>query len=279
MIFNDRNVVIATMHKKEQVIAPILEKNLGVKCIIASGIDTDQFGTFSGEIERSKNPLEVLRAKCLAAMELSGCDIAVASEGSFGNHPLLFFSQANDELVMFLDRKNNIEIVERELSLSTNLAGRYIHSLEELDAFAEKVFFPSHALIVKDKESDFSFLKKGIQSKEKLQLEFKTCLDNYASVFVETDMRAMYNPTRMKNIALATSKLCDKIASCCPQCDFPGFGVAQVVPGLPCSSCRFPTKSTKAFLYKCTNCFFEEKLEFPHDKYEEDPMYCDICNP
>ena len=172
MIFNDRNVVIATMHKKEQVIAPILEQKLGVKCTIADGLNTDQFGTFSGEIERSKNPIEVLRAKCLAAMELSGCDIAVASEGSFGNHPLLFFSQANDEMVMFLDRKNNIEIVERELSLSTNLAAGYVQSKEELVEFAEKAHFPSHALIVKDKESDFSFLEKGIQSKEKLQLAF-----------------------------------------------------------------------------------------------------------
>ncbi|MEN9999235.1 MAG: hypothetical protein RI922_2225 [Bacteroidota bacterium] len=279
MNFKGRKLVIATMHNKEKAMAPILEKRLGVQCCLEKKLDTDQFGTFSGEIERSKSPLEVLRAKCLAAMELSGCDIAIASEGSFGNHPLLFFSQANDELVMFLDRKNNIEIVERELSLSTNLAGRYIHSLEELDEFAEKVLFPSHALIVKDKESDFSFLEKGIQSIEKLQWAFNTCWEKHASVYVETDMRAMYNPTRMKNIALATSKLCDKIASCCPRCYFPGFSVEQVVPGLPCSSCRFPTKSTKAILYKCKKCSFEEKHNFPHKKYEEDPTYCDICNP
>ena len=39
--FKGRNLLIATMHKKETVIAPVLEKMLGVKCITAEKINTD----------------------------------------------------------------------------------------------------------------------------------------------------------------------------------------------------------------------------------------------
>ena len=66
-MFKDRRLVIATMHKKEQVIAPILESGLGVKCILPEHFNSDQWGTFSGEIERKHDPIETARQKCLKA--------------------------------------------------------------------------------------------------------------------------------------------------------------------------------------------------------------------
>jgi hypothetical protein len=36
--FRGRNLLIATKHEKEKAIAPILEKELGVKCFILSNL-------------------------------------------------------------------------------------------------------------------------------------------------------------------------------------------------------------------------------------------------
>ena len=82
--FEGRSIVIATKHKKQNAMAALLEKELGVSCIVPENLDTDMLGTFSGEIERDLSPLDAARKKCLLAMELTGTDLAVASEGSFG---------------------------------------------------------------------------------------------------------------------------------------------------------------------------------------------------
>jgi hypothetical protein len=49
------------------------------------------------------------------------------------------------------------------------------------------------------------------------------------TTFVETDMRAMYNPSRMTVIQNATKK--EKINSCCPHCNIPGFGITDAKRG------------------------------------------------
>lgn len=45
--------------------------------------------------------------------------------------------------------------------------------------------------------------------------------------YAETGMKALYNPTRMTVIEKAIKKLIDKINSCCPQCNIPGFGITD----------------------------------------------------
>ena len=67
-MFKGRKLVIATKHEKEKVIAPILEKELGVKCFVAPDLDTDLLGTFTGEVERKDDPIITARKKCLIAM-------------------------------------------------------------------------------------------------------------------------------------------------------------------------------------------------------------------
>lgn len=97
--FSGRHLLIATKHGKEKVIAPILESALNVKCFVATDLDTDKLGTFTGEVERTDSPLNTLRNKCLMAMELVDCNLVVASEGSFGTHPTAYFIHADDELL------------------------------------------------------------------------------------------------------------------------------------------------------------------------------------
>lgn len=277
-LFANRKIAIATKHKKEEIIAPMLYQELFAIPILAE-FDTDELGTFSGEIERNRSPYEAAKAKCLKAMELSGSDVAIASEGSFGPHPSIPFISADDELILLVDRINKIEFFAREVSTRTNFSGEYIHSLDELKAFCERVHFPSHALILKDVELNFSVIHKGIQNEQKLKRITQELLDENGKIWLETDMRSMHNPMRREVIKAAMKQLILKLKSACPNCDFPGFWITDSVKGLKCSLCGLPTQSTLAHKYECKKCSHEEIREFPYSKTEEDPMYCDFCNP
>jgi hypothetical protein len=278
-MFKNRNLVIATKHGKELVIAPILEKELGVKCFLPLNFDSDELGTFTGEIEREDDPITTARKKCLKAMELTNSDLAVASEGSFGPHPTLFFINADDEFLLFIDKKNGLEIIARELNTETNFKGALINSEKQLLEFANVVSFPSHGIIIRDAQEGFKEIEKGITDWELLKNTFDYFLKKHNQAYLETDMRALYNPSRMKVIEIAATKLATKINSLCPICKTPGFSISDLKKGLPCSSCNFPTKSTLYAIYTCKNCSYSVQEKFPNKKLTEDPMFCDVCNP
>lgn len=278
-LYQGRRLVIATQHEKENVIAPILENELGVECFLPSNFETDIFGTFSGEIERKENALNAARKKCLLGMSMMNCDLAIASEGSFGSHPEILLVPADDEILIFIDKKNNIEIVAREISTNTNFNGAQIKNIEELNDFVQKVQFPSHGLIIRKAKNDFTEIVKGIVTFENLYETFNFFIQTNGSAFVETDMRAMNNPSRMKVIEQVTKKLISKINSLCPSCKTPGFGVTEVKQGLPCNNCHYPTKGILSHIYSCQKCSFTFWDKFPNDITSEDPSNCNICNP
>jgi len=278
-MFEGRKLVIATKHGKEDVITPLLEEQIGVNSCVSRTLDTDALGTFSGEVERIHSPLETARMKCNMAMDISNCDLAIASEGSFGPHPSLYFIPGDDELLLFMDRLNSIEIVVREISTSTNFSGSFIRNVDELTAFAEGAIFPSHGLIIKDNRDGFRDVKKGIVNRDILIQTFHDFQRKYGSVYVETYIRSMHNPTRMQVIRKATLKLIEKIKSKCPKCELPGFGISDYKKGLPCIVCNSPTQSTLCLIHKCQGCNYSLEKFFPHGKTTEDAMFCDRCNP
>ena len=278
-MFEGRKLLIATQHGKEKVIAPIFKKYFNIQSIVNNAFDTDSLGTFSGEIERKLDVIATLRQKCLLAAEHHKIDLILASEGSFGSHPTLYFCAADDEFVMLSDLKNNLEIIARELSTATNFGGENITTENQLLTFAENSFFPTHALILKSSEKKPKIIYKGIQNETDLLEKFHYLKVTYPEVFVETDMRAHLNPSRMTIIEKATHKLVAKMQTCCPNCKTPGFDISEVIEGLPCEQCKCPTKSTLAWVYQCKKCAFKTEEKFPHKKQFEDPMYCDFCNP
>lgn len=265
------------MHGKELVLAPMLQDRLGVKCFTSDRFDTDFFGTFSGEIERKDSALKTLRKKCLKAMEMCKCDLGIASEGSFGSHPTIPFIPANEEFLILIDLKNDLEIIGRNFSIETNYAQEEVKTWQEVVEFAKRVLFPS-PLILRNSENA-EIIDKGITDWDVLKTSFKNSQKISTSLIVETDMRALYNPTRMKEIKKAGKNLVDNIESCCPDCHAPGFNVILASPGLPCNLCSLPTKSTLSYIYQCKKCSFQKEEKFPHGKNSEDPMYCDTCNP
>lgn len=278
-MFHKRHLLIATKHLKERVIAPIFETEFGVTSFVSDVFDTDSLGTFSGEIERKEDALTTLRNKCILSATATQSDLVVATEGSFGAHPSIFIAHANTELIMLKDFKNDLEIVAKEISLDTNFNGQKISTEADLLEFAKKVKFPSHGLILKNEEANFSVLFKGIQTEAILLEKFRYLKQYKDYVYVETDMRAMYNPTRMQVIERVTKQLIEKLKSLCPSCQTPGFDVVQVVSGLPCQLCKRPTRSTLYHVYECKKCTYQSNKMFPRGVQSEDPMYCDTCNP
>ena len=277
--FDKRRLFIASKHHKEQVIAPLLERALGVECFIDPNFDTDVFGSFSGEVKRELDPLETLKQKCIEGMKHSDCDLVVASEGSFGPHPSIFFAPANDELLMIMDAKNNLQIVARELSTKTNFSGAEVETPTQLQEFAKKAGFPGHALILRAASDELCDLHKGITHPEVLSATFNQLRKRHGKAYVETDMRAMFNPSRMQVIHQAAHKLVEKIRSECPACKMPGFDITEAKSGLLCSRCGMPTASIKSYVYACQHCSHMEERLHPQGKTAEDPMYCPFCNP
>ncbi len=278
-MFEGRKLLIASKHRKEQVISPLVIQELGIKEVLITNFDTDTFGTFSGEIDRKDDPITTVRNKCLKAMELGDYDLAIANEGSFGPHPTLFFCAANEELMILIDKKNTLEITERVISTETNFDAKEIASEDGLFEFCKRVQFPSHAVILRPAENDYRKIFKGIQEVNELKEAYKHLLSTYSSVYIETDMRAHKNPSRMKVIEEVTKKLIEKIKSTCPTCSHPGYSITNAQPGLPCQQCHLPTKSTLSYIYSCVGCGHYEEKKHPRGKSWEDPMYCDFCNP
>ena len=111
----------------------------------------------------------VNHTKCLLAMEASNCDLGIASEGSFGPHPNLFFVPADDEILIFIDQKNDLEIVVREISTKTNFKGKFVKTYDELIDFTQSALFPSHALILRKNPDETEGMLKGISNDEALK--------------------------------------------------------------------------------------------------------------
>jgi hypothetical protein len=278
-MFRQRQFVIATKHGKEKVIAPGLKASFDAESILLPDFDTDLFGTFTGEIERKADPFETARLKCLKAMEISGCDIGIASEGSFGPHPQLFFAPADFEIIYLFDKKNGIEITAQKISTQTNFNASEFSSYAEVLEFAKLAKFPEHGLILRKSKTDKEDIFKDIANFDQLRETTHFLLAKYPSAFIETDMRAMRNPQRMLVIGQTMNELIKKMNTLCPQCHRPGFSITSAEAGLSCSACGMPTKSTLAHVYECSGCQYLEKKLYPNGNEHEDPMYCDFCNP
>jgi len=281
-IYNNRVAILATMHNKEKVISPLLKEHLGINLIVPQGLNTDVFGTFTREIKRPDTQVITARLKAKKALEMYDQKIAIASEGSFTPHPLIPYIYANREIIIFLDQENDLEIIGEVFSIETNFNHQTISSLQEAEEFGKKVGFPAHGLIISfdNISTGKTEFIKAITSQENLINSVEIAIKNTNGKFnIETDMRAMYNPTRMKNIALTTQDLINKINSLCPRCHTPGFIINQKISGLPCELCHQPTSLIKAVIFQCQKCSFTQQQLFPNNQEFADPSLCEYCNP
>jgi hypothetical protein len=277
-MFEGRKLLIATKHKKDIVLSPILFEKLKIKAFVIKDFDTDVFGTFTGDKKRLDDPIKTLRLKAERAFEMTNIDLIISSEGSFGNHPSFFYTLSNQEILMLKDFKYNLEIIASTITFETNYKTAEISSEQELIQFAQNVHFPSHGVILRKSKDEFNEIYKGINSWKELDESFQFLRKKYNRMYIETDMRANYNPTRMKQIERTGFKLIENIKSCCPKCNTPGFSITNVCYGLPCKACNSATDSILSVSYTCQKCQFTY-TKHPEGKPFEDPMYCNTCNP
>jgi hypothetical protein len=277
--FSGESVFFVTKHSKEKVLAPLLEK-LGLKCVVPD-VDTDMFGTFSGEVDRVGGVRETLRRKTSAIAQTNpAARFVLASEGSFGPHPFIGFVQSDHEALLFVDRKLNTEIYVEEISTETNHAEIEFGLGDDLQTFLTQIGFPEHGLIVKPKNrSDIVFKNlQTLQSVEQAILEgIRTSTDS--KVILSTDMRANFNPTRMKVIEKVGLKLIETLNSLCPDCQTPGFAISKGVPGLPCEECGEPSRIAKDVLWSCVKCAHSEQKARPDGVIAISASDCEFCNP
>ena len=274
--------VLATMHAKERVIAPILHDEPGLRVNVPHGIETDRFGTFSREINRQGSALDAARAKIAAAFDLdSTVRIGLASEGSFGPDPHIPFFAVGHELVLLIDRETGLELAGNYAGPETNFAHVVVSSLAEARAFAERSGFPAHGLIVMacqdGQPAPALLIDKEVTDADRLEATVRETLRLCGAAYIEADMRAHRNPTRMTAIARATRDLVRRFNSRCPRCSWPGFDVTRRIPGLRCSECSTPTRRTLAEQVGCLHCGHLE--ERPTSTPAADPGECDVCNP
>lgn len=279
-LYDGKDIVIFTKHKKEAAMVELLYKSIGGNIRVFDKFDTDKLGTFSREISRKRNQKETAKKKCIIGMKkCKNADVIISSEGSFTTHPDAPI-QWNIELVMFYDVEKKREICGYYSGVETNSSHAIVEKYEEVLRFAKGAGFPEHHLIMRPNNKKSKKIVKGIDDELKLKDAFIKCLSKSKNqkVFIETDMRANANPTRMKNIEKATSNLIENILSFCPNCGEPGFVKTGVIRGLPCSQCGLPSEFPLEYIYSCQKCQHEERRK--SDKSEKvDPMYCHHCNP
>jgi hypothetical protein len=272
-------VVLLTRHGKERVIAPVLEGALGCRVRHESGYDTDLLGTFTRDIPRAGMQLEAARNKARIGMQLSGLPHGLASEGSFGADPFAGMFTWNVEFLIFIDDERDLEVVgvaQGAATLSHLLSDDWV----AVEAYAKQAKFPAHHLVVRPEGEDDPRMRKGIASWTDLEAAFIWALaaSGNGRIFVETDVRAHANPTRMDNIRLATEDLVNKLHALCPACGTPGFWIVERVDGLPCETCGAPTRETGVEVHGCLKCAHRETRERADRQYA-DPGRCDYCNP
>ncbi|MCR9130619.1 MAG: hypothetical protein NXI12_13965 [Alphaproteobacteria bacterium] len=275
--FAGQLALVATLHGKEAALAPALEA-LGFEVRVAEGLDTDRFGTFTGEVERTGSMLDAAREKARAAFALAGgADWVFASEGAFGSSGAIPILAEGKELILAWRPADGLEVTVLRPSFETNFAHLQDPDAPALDAFLERAGFPDHAVIVKARGA---VLAKGVQDRAALErLIAQAEGPAKGPVRVETDMRAHLNPTRMGEIARAAEELAKRLASPCPSCAAPGFGLTRVERGLPCTACKTPTDRVIAEINACPGCGHEARMARADGLKAADPGECPACNP
>lgn len=282
-MYGNRNAVLATQHAKEKIFKRPVWHGLGLKLITPNNIDTDQLGTFSGEIPRKGTMKNTVLAKAKLGMELTQQTLAFANEGSFNPHPQAPFISCDIELGVFVDQEQQIEVYEQIMTTKTNHAQLEISNKlneVELAVFLEKIGFPQHAVIVKVHTNSDLLIYKGIQDYSELLDAIGRCLAQSinGTVQLETDMRAHLNPTRQQALRKLAFKLVRRLRTTCPACTTVGWGMIDIICGLPCMECETPTQLVKQEVFACVKCAHRLIQDIPN-KPHADPQFCDYCNP
>lgn len=271
-----RKAALLTKHEKLPLINAAM-LSAGVEVILTDEYDTDELGTFSGDVARTLSPLECAKFKARKACELTGCELGIGSEGSFGGGPMQGFVNWDEEILVLHDRVNQFDIVAfAQGAIKVNE-----FSVTSRDVIKTQLakYDPGQAWTLKSADSTVKGLRNFQEIARALEELNWLTDDNHSqqSIHIEPDFRAMFCPERQAYIKQAAEQLAQRIQSLCPECHAPDFWRSEIIKGAICMGCGLPTELPKAFILRCSHCLFEgqEKSE----TQLVDPGQCQFCNP
>lgn len=274
-----RRVALGTMHGKAAVIAPPFAA-LGIGVEVPEGLDTDRFGTFSGEVARAGTMEQAARAKAKAAAAATGLPVGLASEGAYGPHPAVPFLALGQEMLLWHEVATGREVVEVLRDDRPVYDEALVGSVAEVEGFLARIGFPGVAVVVAGEGAAVP-LAKGLtdtRSVERAVAEALALADS-GRARVMTDMRAHLNPRRMSVIGDLAQRMAARLAVACSACAAPGWGRLRLRGGLPCGDCGTPTGLIRDEIIGCTACGAEEPRPVPGMPEWADPGDCPMCNP
>lgn len=274
-----KNIVLTSKHEKLKLLKPAFDEHIGCK-LFEINLDTDQLGTFSGEIERVAPSRETAIQKARLGMKETGLLIGIASEGSVGPDPIVPFIHSNIEHLVLVDDENEIVISEMYRSFDISVATVTAALGQDIADFLVKVDFPRHRLIVRPNMKEVSNCIKGITNLEELSEAIKKSseISPDGMVIIESDLRAMHSPSRQKNIRQVAKLMAVRVGQLCPQCRIPGWGKIGYEKGLNCSECGFENLSAiRQEKLGCVKCDYHQLGALIATSLN--PTQCELCNP
>jgi hypothetical protein len=277
--YSGERIVLASKHQKLPLIKPVFDELISCD-VFEAEIDTDQLGTFTGEIARTAPPRETAILKARLGMKATSTPIGIASEGSIGPDPLIPFIHSDIEHMVLVDDENEIVISEIYRSLDITAATVTTFPGGDIDDFLRKADFPNHGLIVRPNEKQFAEAIKGITELKHLTESISSISEHSPDglVVIESDFRAHFSPSRQKNIERLAKLLALRVTRCCPECDCPGWGRVGYEKGLNCSDCGlFNPEVIRQEILGCVKCEYQEFGEILEITLS--PARCNFCNP
>lgn len=269
-------IAVGTRHGKQHQLAPAFDEILGARLLTPPDLDTDRFGTFSGDRPREGSPLDAARAKARLALEVSGLDYALSSEASYGPLPGNG-CLGHEELLLFRDQRRGIEVIEGFRTTALPGLSHTVADWAELPASA-LAGLPTQGLIV-HASGDPGAVVKGITDPRELRAAVNAAVTRSVEgrAVVQPDLRAHHNPSRQRVLTRLGEVMAHRLATACPRCATPGFGRVDTRPGLPCHTCETPTALPRWEIHRCCAC--DQTATKPTEPAFASPADCPYCNP
>lgn len=275
--FDDRLVLVASRHGKAEAMQRPMHRLLGVRLWSPPNLDTDQFGTFSGDIARPGPPIDMLRAKIALCRQVHPGPIVIATEGAYGPHPLFGGVAIGREWMMWDDAESALTVVELKISMTKYYYAARMSDPSQLNDALIRCGWPVLAVTLHASDSGLPSFKglSEIHDINDALRQFKQMGAN--DIVIATDMRAHLHPPRQRTIRHLAAKLARRVCSPCPKCLRFGFGKQGAEKGLPCVECDAPTNQIKGRFRLCEHC------DYRHYTWQANgyaaPGYCPMCNP
>lgn len=254
--YSGHTIVFATMHGKEQLAADAFANVLGAAVIAPDHLDTDQFGTFAGDIARTRTPRSAATVKARLGMQISGLPLGRASEGSFRSS---LIGTETAELLLFIDDDRGFELVEHITDSSPLPPSRPIAKVDDALDYARSIGFPNQGLLIKASSGSTVRFHKQLNTIARLVETVARGLDENLTLTALPDHRAHRSPDRADRIRALCTRMAYRLATACPACARPGYGIVDIECDLPCALCGAPTAAIAADVHGCAFCGHKQR--------------------